>query len=284
MQESKRHHYVPQFYLRQWNADCGQVLVVRKIGNGVVRKRHAAKYTGFDTFLYSYHEDFDAKDRSEMETKFFKPLDDAGARIMSDMIARRQLEKKDRILWAQFIALMIARTPNSVARIRSSGREFLVCEMESIQSEYSALKSSSAPDTPIDWLEVNNPGLLDSFGLMQMPKIALKPMQAVISFNWYTVDFENSSKVLLSSDRPCVMTEGLDHANCVIALPLSPRHAFFAFRSNSNARQGLMNAPLSRLALRLNESVVGQAAQQAYCQNSFDAPDSFFRRCLSAYQ
>ena len=116
-----------------------------------------------------------------------------------------------------------------------------------------------------------------------MPKIASnnRVIQDVLSFSWHIVIFELSSKPLLTSDRPCVYTEGLDKPDCVIALPLSPRHAFFAFRPDSHAQHALMKTPASLLAAGLNESVVGQAVTRAYSQNKGDAPDEFFRRCLS---
>jgi Protein of unknown function (DUF4238) len=105
-------------------------------------------------------------------------------------------------------------------------------------------------------------------------------MQDVLSFSWNIVNFERSSKLLLSSDRPCVYTEGLDKPDCIIALPLSPRHAFFAFRPNSRAQRRLMNIPISKLAAKLNDNVVRQAVTRAYCEPPGDAPDVFFLRRL----
>ena len=58
--------------------------------------RNTPGYLGFEYYLYSYHEDFDTADRAEIETKFFKPLDNEGARIVSKMIAGGSLEKRDR--------------------------------------------------------------------------------------------------------------------------------------------------------------------------------------------
>lgn len=178
---------------------------------------------------------------------------------------------------------MKARTPESVKKIRTEGEKALVREMESAQPDYEQLKQDSDPATAVDWLRVNHPGLFESVGVGQLPKIASNPkaMRDVLSFDWHIVDFESSSRSLLTSDRPCVYTEGLDKPNCVIALPISPRHAFFAFRSNSKAERVLMKIPTSRLAAELNESVVGQAVTRAYCQRISDAPVEFFRRHLS---
>ncbi len=284
MQESKKHHHVPVFYLSRWIGGDGKIHVIRNIDGKIVRSRNTPDYLGFEYYLYSYHEDFDAADRAEIETKFFKPLDNEGARIVSKMIEGGSLEKRDRILWAQFLTSMKIRTPENVEKIRTEGQSALVREIESAQPDYAKLKQHTDPATAVDWLRVNRPGLIESFGVGQVPKIAsnAKAMQDVLSFSSHIVDFSNSSMPLLTSDRPCVYTEGLDEPNCVIALPLSPRHAFFAFRPNSNAQRSLMQTPISLLAAAMNESVVGQAVTRAYSQSESDAPDVFFRRCLSA--
>ncbi len=283
MQESKKHHHVPVFYLSRWSGGDGKVHVIRNINGKIVTSRNTPDYLGFEYCLYSYHEDFNAADRAEIETKFFKPLDDAGARIVSNMIAGGSLAKRDRILWAQFLTSMKIRTPENVEKIRTEWQRALVREIESAQPDYAKRKQDTDPETAVDWLRVNRPGLIESFGVGQLPKIGsnTKAMQNVLSFDWHIVDFESSSKPLLTSDRPCVYTKGLDKPNCVIALPLSPRHAFFAFRPNSNAQRVLMKTPTSRLAAGLNESVVGQAVTRAYSQSIGDAPDEIFRRRLS---
>ena len=283
MQESKKHHHVPVFYLSRWSGGDGTVHVIRNINGKIVRSRNTPDYLGFEYYLYSYHEDFDAADRAEIETKFFGPLDNEGARIVSKMITGGPLEKRDTILWAQFLTSMRVRTPENVDKIRTEAQKALVREIQSAQLDYAKLKQDTDPRTAVDWLRVNRPGLIESFGVGQLPKIASSPkvMQEVLSFDWHIVDFETSSKPLLTSDRPCVYTEGLDKPNCVIALPLSPRHAFFAFRPNSNAQRVLMKTPISRLAAGLNESVVGQAVTRAFCQSIGDAPDEFFLRHLS---
>ena len=128
----------------------------------------------------------------------------------------------------------------------------IVREIELAQAEYAALRGETDPETAVRWIDVNRPGLIDSFGVGQLPKIASNPkaIQDVLSFSWHIVNFERSSKPLLSSDRPCVYTEGLDNPNCIIAVPLSPCHAFFAFRPKSRVQHGLMNAPISKLAAR----------------------------------
>jgi Protein of unknown function (DUF4238) len=278
----KRQHYTPVFYLNRWSGPDGRVHVVRKIHGKIARSNHPPKYLGFENHLYSYSENFDAVDRAKIETKFLAPLDNEGARIIAELIAGSRLEKRDYILWAQFLTTMRVRVPENVEILRVEGSKAILREIEAAQAEYAVLKRETDPETAVGWIEVNRPGLIESFGVRQLPRIASNPklMQDVLSFSWHIVNFGTSSKLLLSSDRPCVYTEGLDKPDCVIALPLSPRHAFFAFRPNSRAQRSLANAPISKLAARLNDNVVSQAVTRAYCQGGGDAPDAFFLRRL----
>jgi hypothetical protein len=283
MQESKTHHHVPVFYLSRWSGDDGKVHVIRNIKGRVVRSSRAPQYLGFECLLYSYAEDFEVADRAEIETMFFKPLDSEGAKIVAKMIAGLPLKRRDYIIWAQFLTAMKVRTPETVEKIRIEGSKALVREMESAQVEYEKLRGEADPPTAVAWVQVNRPGLMESIGVRQLPKIAsyAKAMQDVLSFSWHIVSFGNSTKSLLTSDRPCVYTGGLDEPDCIIALPLTPSFAFFAFRRNSRAQFDLMTTPVSRLAARLNHTTVSQAVARAYCQGAGDAPDLFFLRRLA---
>jgi len=70
--------------------------------------------------------------------------------------------------------------------------------------------------------------------------------QLIFEFHWWTVDFTASRISLLTSDRPLVMTNGLQKERCVIALPLSPRLAFSRPKTPK-----LLKPPLNALELLL---------------------------------
>lgn len=284
--ESKKHHYTPAFYLRRWCGAQGKVHVIKNLNGKIARSWRGPDHIGFEYHLYSYHQDFVANDRAEIETKFFSPLDNEGARIVGEMLAGKVLTQKDKIRWTQFLLSMRVRAPENVEKIKAAGEEAIAREMRDAQSDYAKLRQDSDPETPLDWLRKYRPGLMESFGTGQLPKIASNPraMQDVLSFSWHVVDFTESAIALLSSDRPCVYTEGLHKPDCVIALPLSPKSAFFAFRSGSKAERVLMKTPVSRLASGLNESVVGQAITRAFSQQANDAPDAFFKRRLRSFE
>ncbi len=282
LQEPKKHHYIPVFYLKRW-CDCdGKVHAVRNLSGRIIRNKRAPKYLCFEENLYSYNQDFQTENRAKIETNFFKPLDSEVARIVSQMIQGKMLADSDIVLWATFLLSMRVRTPNIVDKLKNEGQRVLTRELESAKREYDELTHPDDLATPLDWIRVNHPGLLESVGVGQLPKIASYPraMQDLLSFSWHIVKYSASALPLLTSDRPCVYTEGLQGPNCIVTIPLSPRHAFFSFRPNSRAQESIMQSPPNRLSKALNRSVVGQAALRAFSQKTSDAPDRFFSNCL----
>ncbi len=283
MGEAKKHHYVPAFYLAAWTGDDGRISIFQNFGGRIHRSRHTPKHTGFEYHLYSYSQAFSAKDRADIETTFFQRLDDVGALIVRKIIGYEEISDEERILWTQFVLSMRVRTPDNVAKIKAAGSEYLVRNLDAGQSDYEKARSSDDPERFVDWVELKYPGLIENIGVGQIPKISSSPrvMSNFAAFDWYVVDIEKSSKALLSSDRPCVFTSGLDKPDCIVALPLSPRHAFFAFRSGSKAQERLMAASVNELVRSLNDSVVAQARERVYAKSSEDAPDSFLIKRLS---
>lgn len=283
-QVSKRHHYTPEFYLRSWADEAGNIGVVQNFGGRIHRGHCAPKATGFEYDLYSYTENFNTENRAEIETDFFSRLDSEGAKIISKVINNENPEKNQRVLFAQFIAGLRVRNPDTIKKIRAESTEGFLEDLEAGQAEYEARKRDIDPPTFREWVELNRPGLIENIGVGQIPKIISMPMvlSDILKMSWYTVDFKASSKPLLTSDRPLVKWRGLGHPDCIIALPLSPRYGFFAFRDSSRVRDKLMRTPPNKLASALNANVVGQAIKYAYCSSDTDAPDSFFRNRLKS--
>lgn len=281
-QVSGRQHHVPEFYLSGWAENDGRVCVVSNYGGNISHKRHTPKHTGFEYHLYSYNEIFLGDDRTEVETKFFSRLDDEGAKIVSKFINGAELGKKERTLWAQFISGLRVRTPTNIDKLKNMAADSCAKELAAGQNDYAALKQADDPATLHEWVNLHLPGHLENIAIAQIPKVISqsKVLQDILAMSWFTVDFKEASNPLLTSDRPLIMTAGLQNADCIIALPLSLRYGFFAFRPESHAEKVLESTPISHLAIALNDNVVRQAEKYAYCTKASDAPDGFFQRRL----
>lgn len=283
MTEPINHHFVPQFYLKSWvTGQDNKLWEVRNFNGNITRDRRAPKSTGYVEHLYSYTENFHPENRAEIETKFFRLLDDAGAKIVNKFLLSQQLSKKERIRWAQFISGMRVRTPENINKIKEHSTNWFSKKLDTDNSDYLALKQDKDPADFKDWVELNRPGLIKNIGVGQIPKIVSNPkvLADILAMDWFDLDVSSASRPLLTSDCPCVFTTGLQHKDCVIALPLTPKHAFFAFYNGSKAYHSLMRAHPSEIVKALNYNVVTQANERVYCQQEYDAPDNFFQKNL----
>lgn len=277
-----RHHHVPEFYLARWaSEEDGRVFLIKNLSGKIIKDRRPPSETGYEPHLYSYSEDRDSPNRAQIETDFFSPLDNEGARIIRKFVSGEELDPSEVGIWAKFLCAMRIRTPENVTKIKDHAREYLTQQLELDQTKYALLKREKDPDRFIDWVSLAKPNLLEDVGVSQIPNIASRKnvLNDLLKMNWYAVHFKCAPR-LLASDRPCVFTAGLGNPDCVITLPLSPECAFFAFYPESCARTALMRASPKRLASAVNRSVVGQAKVRAYSQNEFDVPDRFYKNHL----
>lgn len=256
--------------------------MVSNYGGNISHNRHSPKHTGFEYHLYSYHENFLGDDRTEVETQFLSRLDDEGAKIVSKFLNGDTLGEKEKTLWAQFLSGLRVRTPTNIDKLKNMATASFAKEFAAGQNDYAALKQDEDPATLHEWVNLHLPGHLDNIAIAHIPKVISQSnvLQDILAMSWFTVDLKEASNPLLTSDRPLIMTAGLQNADCILALPLSLRYGFFAFRPESHAEKALKSTPISRLAIALNDHVVRQADKYAYCAKVSDAPDVFFQRRL----
>jgi hypothetical protein len=111
-----RHHYVPQFYIRNWAAADGLVWQRSRTPRGVFEdKRVAPRSTGFAKDLYTLHGErhFSAPaDPTEIETKLMGKLDEFSAKALNKLIATgvESLDHGEREDWALFMNGLIERS------------------------------------------------------------------------------------------------------------------------------------------------------------------------------
>jgi hypothetical protein len=80
---------------------------------------------------------------------------------------------------------------------------------------------------------------------------------------WFTYHIEGAKHSLLTSDRPVIMTKGLEGPGAHLAMPISPTVIFFAVRSeNSLKRINAMGD--NKLVARINMGVALQAVKYVY--------------------
>ena len=283
MNDPKRHHYIPEFYLKRW-AINGKITTFQNYKGEIKKSFLSPKGTGFEFQLYSYSEKFKALNYAEIETNFLSKLDNDGAKIINKLISSQSLENEEPRIWAKFILALKVRTPENISRFKHaypiSYRKFLNDQ----QKEYEKHKAPHDPDKLIELYEQKSPGLIENIGVGQIPKIYSNP-QAITDFlSFDTWVFQTETHKLLSSDRPLVFIGKLDSLDCIIALPLSPSCAFFATKPNSRAEKHIHSMAPKKIVYLLNRAVVKQAKNRVYAESIDDVCDKFLKKHLSLFE
>jgi Protein of unknown function (DUF4238) len=142
--------------------------------------------------------------------------------------------------------------------------------------EYEIHATDDDPGTMEEWAEKHFPGLIENFGMSLFHKLVDSPLigQKLVSLRWFLWDFSKAKHELLIGDHPCIFLGGIDDADLTIALPISPRKAFFAARGDGEIYV-LRQATPTQLAARLNELSISQARARVYATTR--SPGRFVR-------
>ncbi len=281
MSDPVRHHYLPQFYLRPWCGDDGLLVVARNFSGTIKFYRRSPKAVGYEDHLYSASDSLPTPEPAALETRLMSPLDNLGKTLVDKLIANKRPSEEERWLWAGVLAMLLARTPEKIDLIKQTGTHIVEKEFATGQTEYESLREAEDPESFMEWVESRFPGLRENFGLMSLPRVLkFDGVRKIKELVWHTLEFPESCDTLLSSDRPLVLSGGIDDPDSIVAIPLGPRNAFIGFRRGSRAQAALTRQGPPVIAKVLNQSVVGQAKQEAYCLNQSDAPASFYQTHL----
>jgi hypothetical protein len=267
------HHYLPVFYLKQWANANGRIVRYHRPYREVVLGQIAPSNTGYEPYLYTL-EGYPPAARQAIEKEFMGPVVDGPAAEALRILIERdkyKLTQKPRSDWTRYLMSLRLRNPEMMADINHEARSHLSRELSRNPKEYEAVKRDSDPATLLELVERNAPVILDNFGKSLLPALIdnQKIGQAIFDMSWWVVDFFSSAVSLLTSDRPFVMTAALKADRCVIALPLGPRHAFFAARHNHLITGTLGKKGVTGVAKALNESIVTQAIKHVYGADRF---------------
>lgn len=266
------HHYLPVFYLKQWANANGRIVRYHRPYREVVRGQITPSNTGYEPYLYTL-EGYPLAARQAIEKEFMGPVVDGPAAEALRILLQRdknKLTQERRTGWTRYLMSLRVRNPEMMTEISHEARSQLSRELLRNPAEYEALKRDSDPATLLEFVEKNAPLVLDNFGKTLLPALIdnRKIGEAIFQMKWWVIDFSSSAVSLLTSDRPFVMTAALAEDRCVIALPLGPRHAFFATRQNQLITGTLGKKGVTGVAKALNESIVTQAIKHVYGSDS----------------
>ena len=270
--EPRKHHYIPQFYLRNWADSDGRVICYKRVPTGrLVHDQVAPKSTGYEEDLYTL-DHLPAGIRQAIETYITADVDDRAAKSLQEMVKTkgvRTLTPEQRLSWSQFIVSLPIRNPEAVADIKEtatkSGME-KACE----EAKRKFPEWAQEDDFGTEFEEIVNEDpqtrfLSDNYGLLVITALMRNQQfhKPLLSMKWWVIDFSRSGLSLIVGDRPYVNFRPISHPRTLIYLPISPSLGFFASPEPEKERQ-LRNQDARFVAREMNRRQAAFAARYIY--------------------
>lgn|ERR1700674_607364 len=263
-----KHHYIPVFYLRQWKGGDGRLCEYSRPYKKVVPRRTSPDGTGYVRGLYRLPNVSDT--RAELvETIYMKVVDDGAARalriLLDDNAGPSQLNDRMKADWARFLHCLILRSPEYISAMSTLLAHNVGDYVDVIRDRYEEERKPTDPETFEEYKAqfIANP--LNTFAPRIINRIVDNPniIGHMCGMRWHVVRFSSSRHLLLTSDRPIIMTNGVRRPRAHMALPISPSQLFIAFNDDEGYRQ-VRNLSPKELIKISNTKVVEQARKYAY--------------------
>lgn len=269
IQVPRRHHYIPEFYLRRWTSGKGTLVQFSKPRPGrneVKALRVYPKQTGFVDRLYELH-GVEPEVAHKYETEFFKPVDTKAANVLAKFEAGQfEVSDEERSAWTHFVLALVLRHPEQVAAF---GRYMT----DAVERDPSLARRGrfKLPDGRTADLARIQDELASGEGISRVAMVTLartianRPAgEAFINKQWGLIRTPVGAPALLTSDRPILWEQAMDHPDFCLLMPVGPKRIFFAanWRTMMAARlTGNRTAPFVNL---LNDHVVRRAVRFVY--------------------
>lgn len=229
------HHYVPRFFLKNWENEHNTVYKYFKNTKGqIIENKKLTKSIGFKSNLYEFNKDtfFPLKDTQVLETEFFSRLDNDSALILKKIIKDmgvNKLSKNEKIIWAKFVHSLMERNPKEIEFKRTTviqlGEEYLNALLnEKIHKDLTIKEFGS---------EIITEQFLQNESLSLLIRIIDDPhwnQWFCDTFEWELVSIPENIPFLITSDNPIIRNYGM-HSNKTfsIGFAVSPNLLFLAY-------------------------------------------------------
>ncbi|RYC29382.1 DUF4238 domain-containing protein [Lichenibacterium minor] len=266
---AKKHHFIPEFYLKRWASRDRKLVEFRKQFQGVVKpKRKYPTETGYLRLGYAL-QGLSPDHASMLEEQFFKPVDTRASlaldKIEAGVIAFTGAE---RVAWAQFVLSLVHRQPHRIEQIRQM---FQGVTLEISKADQRRWRRERRPHDPkqfvdamrSDWETDADAWQRRSMKMMVDSICSPKIGNHIVHMRWGVITMPPFIPALLTSDMPVHWYGTLTSAGCHLLLPVGPKRVFYAVNSVEMETR-LRAHPAAKFVHFLNEQTVRRAANCVY--------------------
>lgn len=250
-----RHHYIPQFLLRQWAGNDGMIERYTRPHKSLIRERVSTKAAGFQRNLYA------TSDTSmQLEDTFFKQVDNNAATAHQKLLDDHDLTDEDKVNWAIFLRAMMHRTPQDVLVFKEAAAAHLQSMLPRLEQVYQSVRGSNDPIDFEEYLRKRRPTDDERMALLSMPKIVLNQriIDSILELPWLVIHLRCARQSFMISDSPIIRSNGLKVSGGHLAMPIGPRRLFFV-HFDDHAKEHVLSMSERQLVTACNSEVVGRA-------------------------
>jgi hypothetical protein len=266
-QQSTRHHYIPQFYLRRWAGDDDKICEFSRPHKNIHRQRVYPIQTGFKDRLYE-KPGVPKSIAQQVEDKFMSPVDNFAAKALDVIEADVEKVRNDaerRSAWSLFLMSLMMRMPEDVAALTQVVEDEWRRVLPHQRAKYAANRKPDDPETIDEFIEKKDPEYIGRWVMNDVPELTHHEGigQALNAMRWSVVVTPDDAPPFLTSDRPLFMSKTFSEPECHLTLPIGPHRLFVAANTEKIERK-FKDWPPKELALEVNSQVAKQAVKYVY--------------------
>ncbi|QEL65838.1 hypothetical protein OTERR_23620 [Oryzomicrobium terrae] len=236
----QRHHYVPQFYLREWYIPGKSAfwLYCRDNAGRLLFGKKSARSVGYQNGLYSrIPEFFENQNQStnSIEENFFSPLDSKASKVIKKLIQSgpQSLSKEDRLVWSIFINSLLERSPSRIESIKNSANKLANEEFSKIKAVHEVQEGER--HAFLDEMDIA--AIANNTVLAEMVKWICnnETISHFANMTWMVARLPEGNDHFLTSDTP-VVVNGASGGNpiYVLSIALSPNALFIMHKQEKD--------------------------------------------------
>lgn len=274
----RKHHYIPQFYLRAWTGYDGRLLRYdNPFGSKITAKRVFTSQVGFEERLYSAR-NFADTDPEWLETEFFQKIDDGASKALRKLSQTPPLPLSDieESMWSVFIRSLYHRSPSLLNKYLEEGVRYWIEETPNIVDSALREREFAIDQETREILISNTMNNVEDSVLDNLPSVLMSPRvgQFLNDLKKTIIDIPETCYDFLLSDALPVRTDGLMTEVGHYVIPINPRRLLVAAFSEGTL-QAIKALPANELVKRTNHQVVGYARHFVAARD--ESQDRFIR-------
>jgi hypothetical protein len=264
--KGQRHHYIPEFYLKQWcsPAPNGQLYEYCRRYQGVVARPTYPSGTGYAHNLYTFNKLSD-ENRDFLENKFFLISDNKANSALQNLLRHDlNLSNEQRSGWSRFLMTLRYRNPEAIQRLQAKIASELPSTLQKLKDEWELARRESDPRTFEEYAAAIPEHDIQQAHLMLLRSVmdSKNVGEFLNGMVWNVSTFDALRYPILTSDRPCIMTNGINVPNGHLVLPISPNTIFVSARDKQT---------MNRVIQEINRKDMhfGEKMNDLICRQSF---------------